>query len=140
MTKITNREKKIIKKSFYNTKQAGSYSSPQKIYESLNRTISLAKIKRFLQGEDAYTLTRNIRRKFKRLQVIAPFIDYQYDMDTANMTYYQKFNNYSHILFIIDIFSRYLWTIPLKTLQAREMKSVLEGILKERKLTVGVNL
>lgn len=133
MVKISKKEQKIIKKAFNSTKHAGSYSSPQKIYESLDKRISLAKIKQILQEEDAYTLQRNIRRKFKRLQVIAPFIDYQYDIDTANMTYYHKYNKYSHILFIIDIFSRYLWTAPLKTLQGKEMKNVLKGILEKRK-------
>ena len=125
MVKLSKRERNIIKTTFYDAKHAGSFSSPQKIYESLDKKISLSKIKYFLQGEDTYTLPRNIKRKFKRLQVIAPFIDYQYDMDTANMVFFKKHNKFNHILFVIDIFSRYLWTVALKTLQASEMVDVL---------------
>ena len=133
MAKLTAPEKKLIRNAYYDSEHAGSYSSPQKLYESLNKRISLSKIKLFLRGEETYTLQRNIKRKFKRNTVIAPFIDYQYDMDTANMKFYEKYNDYAHILFIIDIFSRFLWTFPLKTLQGNETSKILKKAFEERK-------
>ena len=111
--KLSKGELKILKKAFLDPSHAGSFSSPGKLYESLDRQISLAKIKRFLKGEDSYTIQRNLNRKFARNKVIAPYIDYQYDVDTANMTFYHKNNDYNHILIIIDIFSRFLWTVDL---------------------------
>ena len=132
MGKLTIQEKKLLKKVYYDAKHPGSYSSPQKLYESLDKKISLSKIKHFLKGEDTYSLHRNIRRKFKKNAVIAPFIDYQYDMDTANMKFYEKYNEYVHILFVIDIFSRYLWTFPLKTLRGNEIATILTKLFAER--------
>ena len=64
MGKLTLPEKRKLKKVYYNPEEAASFSSPQKIYESLNKSISLSKIKEFLRGEETYTVQRNIRRKF----------------------------------------------------------------------------
>ena len=134
MNKMTEEEtKELLKKVYFDAAHAGSYSSPQKIYESLDKQISLSKIKNFLRGVETYTVQRNLHRKFKRNNVIAPFINYMYDMDTANMTFYQKNNDYVHILIIIDIFSRFIWTVPLKTLLGKEMAEKLKVIFNQRK-------
>ena len=77
MVNLKLKEKKLLKKIYYDPNHAGSFSSPEKIYKSLNKKISLGKIKKFLEAEDSYTLPRNIRRKFKRQTVIAPYIDYE---------------------------------------------------------------
>ena len=48
-----------------------------------------------------------------------------------DMTSYKASNNeYKYVLVIIDIFSRYLWTRPLKTKRANEVKTALENVLK----------
>ena len=130
--KLSKVERKSLNRAYFTPGSAGSFSSPTKLYKSLKGKISLSKIKFFLKDKDSYTLHRNIVRKFKRNAVISPFPDYQYDIDTANMTFYKKENKFNHILFVIDIFSRYLWTAALETLRGEEMVNVLGNILSER--------
>jgi hypothetical protein len=84
------------------------------------------------------------KRKFKRLKVVAPFIDYLWDIDTANMTFYVKGTNqqkfypkknkgFKHFLVAIDVFSKFLYTAPLKTLKGDEMKNILTRLLSIKK-------
>ena len=62
--------------------------------------------------------------------MLAFFKDYQWDSDTANMSSYQKQNdNYSYFTVFIDIFTRYLFTYPLKTLTGVEMVGVMREII-----------
>ena len=75
-----------------------------------------------------------MRRHFKRPRVLAFFKNYQWDSDTANMVSYQKENdNYSYFAVFIDIFTRFLFTYPMKSLTGVEMVSVMQEILKNQK-------
>ena len=72
-----------------------------------------------------------MRRHFKRPCVLAFSKNYQWDSDTANMVSYEKENdNYSYFAVFIDIFTRYLFTYPMKSLTGVEMVSVMQEILK----------
>ena len=49
-------------------------------------------------------------------------IDDQWDGDLMDVSSLAKYNkNYRFILLLIDIFSRYIWTVPLKSKHAIEM-------------------
>jgi hypothetical protein len=45
------------------------------------------------QTQETFGLHRQINRKFRRRKVIAPFIDYQWDADTAVMKSFAKDND-----------------------------------------------
>ena len=97
--------------------------------------ISLGELRKWLSAQEIYTKHKPIRRTFKRARVIAPRKFYQFDGDTVNMTRYEKFNGgYKFILVLIDVFTRFVWTFPLKTLTAREMLKTFKRILPGLKL------
>jgi len=131
---LSRAEKRTLKKAYFNPSHPGAFSSPVKLYKALNKRISLGKINKYLQSQESHTVLRQARRKFKRLKVVSPFIDYMWDLDTASMTFYvkgqkkffpKKNKGYKYFLVAIDVFSRRLWTFPLKTLKAEEMKKTL---------------
>ena len=135
---LSQAEKRILRRAYFNPSHAGSYASAVKLHIALNKRISIGKIKKFLQSQESHTVLRQAKRKFKRLKVVSPFIGYLWDLDTASMTFYVKgehksFENknqgYKYFLVVIDVFSRFLWTFPLKTLRAGEMKPILEKLL-----------
>ena len=57
---------------------------------------------------------REERKKVKRRRVVVPKVDYQWDVDTANMEYYKKKNDYAYFLLAIDILSKFVWTVALR--------------------------
>ena len=124
----------IIERTYLNPKEAASFSSPGKIYHEIkkqNKNVTKKQITEWLKKQEAYTLHKPARRKFSRNRVVVGGLDYQWDADTMDMTSYKASNNeYKYVLVIIDIFSRYLWTRPLKTKRANEVKTALENVLK----------
>lgn len=87
------------------------------------------KSKKWLQKQETFTLHRQINRKFKRTQVVVPEIGYQWDADTAVMTSFLKDNDsYGYFLFVIDVFSKYAWAVPLKSTKGVEMVHALSSV------------
>lgn len=90
-------------------------------------------MKAFLEGQDAYTLYKPVKRHFPRLKVRVNSLDELWDIDLAQVTHNNVSvnDNVRYLLIAIDILSRYLWVAPL---QNKKPESVLEGfnvILKE---------
>ena len=82
-----------------------------------------------MSKQEAYTSFFPSKRRFKRPRVIAFYKNYQWDTDTANMTKYKDYNEgYGYFVVFIDIFTRYLYTAPLKTLTGQEMVFVINDL------------
>ena len=85
---------------------------------------------------EIYYDTRNLAsfsgvKKFKRPVVIAFIENYQWDTDTANMVKYKEFNQgYGYFAVFIDIFTRFVYTYPMKNLTGVEMVQAIEKILE----------
>ena len=111
--------KNYLAEIYYDPKHPGAYAGPTKLHQIVKKegrhTIGLHRIKQWLQDQDAYSLQRPVRHKFKRNRVVADGLDAQWDVDLADVSNVGKYNDGIQFLFIlIDIFSRYLWVIPLK--------------------------
>lgn len=118
---------------YFDPSHPGSFGSPAKLYWAVQkegkREISLGAIKKWLKSQDTYTLHRQPRRKFKRSRVYVPRIDFQWDADLMDMTRIASHNDgFQHVLLAIDIFSRYVWTVALKTKSGKEVKEAFSNI------------
>ena len=64
---------------------------------------------------DAYSLQRPQRYKFKTNRVISQGIGFLYDCDLADVSNLSTENDgVKYLLVVIDVFSRFLWVVPLK--------------------------
>ena len=76
-------------------------------------------------------LHKPIRKKFRKRIVFAKNVDSIWAADLVDMQYYARTNQgYKYILMIIDVFSKYGWTIPLKTKKGEEVAKAFEGLWK----------
>ena len=83
--------------------------------------------------QEAYTSHHPVNRVFRRLRVLAFSLNYQWDTDTGNMVKYRDYNDgYGYFAVFIDIFSRFLYTYPLKTLSGLEMSKTFKRLINER--------
>jgi hypothetical protein len=142
MVLLTSKEEKQIASVYFNASGPGAYASPFKLYKAMKKKVSLGKIRKFIQSQESYTVMRQAKKSFPKSKVVAPHADYMWDADTANMTFYDKkdekiakdFNEgYRYFLVVLDVFSRFLWTKPLKTLKAEETLAALSEIFNTRK-------
>lgn len=124
--------KKYLSGIYYDTKNPASYGGIDKLYKYSKKdgkNISKNFIKNWLTSQTVYTRNKAVRRNYKRLRVVVPMKHYQYDADTISMIRYKKSNKFKFILVVIDILSRFAWTIPLESLQGKEMVSALKNLL-----------
>ena len=112
---VPDSETELIHKSWTNLDNDFSFSGDSKNI--------LNKIK-------SYSVHKPIRKTFKRRAVIVPSIYHTMFCDLIDYKSLKGSNkNYSYILVLIDAFSRYSWTRPLKTKEAKECANALDDIL-----------
>ncbi len=120
---------------YYDPEHAAAYAGLDKLYRAIRKegrfVLSRDKIQKWLLKQEDYAVHREDRSKFKRRRVVAPFVDYQWDVDTANMEYYEKENDgYAYFLMVIDIMSKYVWTVALRSRKAKEMVDAFKKIFE----------
>ena len=133
---LTKEKEDFLKSVYYNPSSPASFYGIQKLYdfsrEQSNLDISKKDIKQWLSNQTIYTQNRHIIRKFDRQKVIAPFIDYQYDADVAYMDSFPNQNkSYKFFLLIIDLMSRFVWTVPLRRLKSNELVNAFKTVFEK---------
>ncbi|MCG8046160.1 MAG: transposase family protein, partial [Candidatus Thiodiazotropha endolucinida] len=129
---------KLLEEYYFNAINPGAFSGPQKLFRVLNKKypgrFSFLYIKNWLNNQDAYSIQRQVRRKFKTPNVRVSSIDEQFQADLADVSNISKFNSGIHyLLFVIDVFSKYLWVKPLKNKTAKSVIAAMTPIFLDRK-------
>ena len=79
-------------------------------------------------------LNKPVINKFERKKIIVNHINEIYSCDLVDMIKYSRVNRgYKYIFTNIDIFSKYVWSFPLKTKTIKDIKPCFEKIFNERK-------
>src|SRR5277367_5497638 len=85
--------------------------------------------KSWLSSQDAYTLHKQIRRKFKRRATYAFGVDHLWQADLADFSSLSRFNDgYSFVLVVIDVFSKFCWLRKLKDKSSRSIRDGFHDI------------
>ena len=105
---------------YFDPKSPASYLGPEKLYQYVKGqgqyTIGRHRIRKWLQDQESYSLTRGARRRFKRSRVIVNGVDSQWDIDLMDMTDLSKYNDgFKYVIVCIDIFSRFAHAQPVKS-------------------------
>ena len=79
-------------------------------------------------------LHKPITRKFKKRKVYSSFRDNIWDVDLADMQLLSKFNKgFRFLLYVINIFSKCAWVVPLKDKKGISIVNAFQIILKKAK-------
>lgn len=112
---------------FYDTKHSVALSAPLKLSKASG--LSISTVKNWLSSQDAYTLNRNVKRKFPRMTTLSHGIDDRWQGDLMDVSKYARQNKgVKFILVCIDIFSRFAFAEPLKSKGATDVASAFEKI------------
>lgn len=110
-----------------------AFGSPGAVFRHYEGALPLSVIGRILETIDAYTRHREV----KRPSVFNPFYSYQrrtdYQADLIDIAALKRANSYyAYLLVVIDVFTRKLWVMPLKTKSAASVTSALRHWLQEQ--------
>lgn len=128
----------ILKEYYFNPQNPAAYAGPGKLFQALDKkypgVFKRSFVEKWLNNQDAYSLQKPIRYRFKTANVRVTSINEQLDIDLLSMENLAKENDgVRFLLFAIDIFSRKLWVRPLRNKTAKSVLEAMEEILQEVK-------
>lgn len=127
-----------LRKLYYTPGKPGAYAGPEKLYQAVKQEgkykIGRQRIRQFLNNEDSYSLYKPNRKTFPRSKVIVNTIDSMRDGDLADVSNIASHNDgYKFLLVLIDIFSRYLFIVPLKNKHHQNIVDGLKLVFQKRR-------
>ena len=124
--------KKFLQSNYFNPQHPGAFAGPQKVRRILNKHNfypTLKSVKAWLQDQDAYSLLRPTRYRFKRQRVVTSGIDDLWDADLADVSNLAPHNDsLKYWLVVIDVFSRKLWVVPVQSKHHTHMVQAFKTI------------
>lgn len=127
-----------LRELYYTPGKPGAYAGPEKLYQAVKQEgkykIGRQRIRKFLNNEDSYSLYKPIRKTFPRSKVTVNTIDSMWDGDSADVSNIASHNDgYKFLLVLIDIFSRYLFIVPLKNKHHQNIVDGLKLVFQKRR-------
>ena len=116
-----------LHRQYYDQKRVGSYGG----VAALQRVVPAERgVKRGLSKQDAYTLHKPVRRRFKRRCVVVGGPNQQWQADLVDMSRLKQVNNeITFLLTVIDVFSKRAWCVPLKSKSAAALVTAFRELL-----------
>ena len=111
-------------------KEPGSFGGADKLHRYSNRPSK--EVAQWLMGQDAYTLHKPTRNRFRRRRTYAKDINDLFQADLVDMSAMARQNDGNrYLLTCIDVFSKRAWAVPLKTKSGENVKAAFEFIFKD---------
>lgn len=112
-----------------------AFSSIEKLHKAIKKqdpSTTRKKVIKFLETQEPYTLHKVTRNKFRRRAYITPCSGHTISFDVAYMRELKQSNDsVSYLMFCLDLFSRYLTILPLKSLKSEEVCNTLDKFLSK---------
>ena len=87
-----------------------------------------------MSGQNTYILHKPVPKIFPRYPYSVTNNDDVWEMDLVDLSFLAKYyDRYKYLLNIIDIFSRHVWSVPLKEKIATSVISALKSSFQNRK-------
>ena len=129
-----NKELKIASNPKCNGYERGLASMVYKFFDTISKRSDLKENEgNFLQNAQlANELHKPIIRKFKKRKVYSSFKDNIWGVDLADMQLISKHNKgMRYLSYVIDLFSKYAWVVPLKDKKGVTITNAFQSILKK---------
>ena len=118
-------------KIFYDPEHPAGFGSVAKLASASKTNKGI--VNEWLSGQNTYTLHKPVRKRFPRNPYTVTNIDDVWEMDLADLSSLSKYNEkYRYLLNVIDIFSRYAWSVPLKDKTGTSIKAALNYLFRDR--------
>ena len=121
-----------LKEIYYDPTKVGSFGG----VKALSKAAGRKDVKEWLAGQDAYTLHKPTKRKFKRRKMICVGLDHLWQGDLADLNSLAVHNDgFKYLLTCIDCFSRYAWAVAIRNKTAQSVTAAFASLIDLRKPT-----
>lgn len=117
---------------YYDPSSTGGFGGVSRLAHAAGKTLSQAR--QWLSGEDAYTLHKPIREKFRRRKVFVVGVDQLWQIDLVDLSSLARYNDgFKFLLTVIDCFSRYAFAVPLKNKASTSVRHAFARTIETRR-------
>lgn len=128
-----------LARRYYTSELGGSLGGAQALSKE-EKKVPHKKITEWLSYEDPYTLHAPRRLTFPRNKMFASTINDTYQVDLCDLQKLSRYNSgYKYIMTMIDVFSRFLWAVPLKNKTGIVVAKVLNDIFSKGSVPLKLN-
>ena len=139
MAKMSEDEQQLKQKLdriYHAPSDPGALGGEERLFKRAKRLnvpgVTRTAIADYLHGQQAYTLHKQERRKYKRNKTYVAGIDAQWQADLADMQGLASQNDgMMFILSVIDLFSKYAWSQPVRSKEAGAVADALKKVLHQ---------
>jgi hypothetical protein len=116
---------------YYNPEKPAAFSTLDKLAAAIPRK-NKSDVKETLEYQDVYTMLRPARGRFLGNSYTVTNLMEVWECDILDMKSLSKYNDtYRYILSIIDVFSKYLNLMPIKTKSGTAVTSAFRSLLHD---------
>ena len=121
----------LMDKVYYDVSHPASYGGVSKLAKYSK--VSTKDAREWLKSQDAYTLHKPTRSKFRRRRTITKGINDLFQMDLVDVSSLARSNdNFRYILTCIDTLSKYAYAVPLKNKTGKSVRDAISSIISDR--------
>jgi len=121
-----------IKQAYLNRKFSGAFSGLTGFLKNRKKWKDAKKVLQVLRKLKAYSLHKDVRRKFKRRRILVNFRNQTWGSDLKDISSIAKENNNNtFILVVIDILSKKGYMVPIKDKTSKSMIRAFKIIFKQ---------
>ena len=133
--KINSEDEKFLKSLYYNVKQPTAFAREEILWENIklhDRNITRMQLQEWLSHQDVYTTHRRVIRRFPRRRIVTKGLNDLWDSDLMDVSNLATHNNgITFIGIFIDVFSRYLYAVPMKNKSTKETLKAIKEALRQ---------
>lgn len=125
-------------REYYSPKAIGSFGGVNRLFKAIKKidpSAKLSDVHKWLKDQDTYVLFKQNKNKFPRLPILVNKIDEQWQIDLMDMSWVSQYNDgYRYLLNVIDCFSKFAWSRPIRKKTGLEVVQALENIFSKQRV------
>ena len=131
----------LLHNLYYNDKTG--LQSGNKLYEKakvIDNKITHKLVDEFLSEQATAQITKEVHRNKDYYTISSPSIRNNYQIDLMYLPNPRQNKNYKYLLTCIDVYSRYVFALPLKTKSGNEVFEAIQELFEENGMPKNINL
>ena len=126
----------LLHSIYYDYKNPGSLASVDKLHEAASLKlphVTRKHVEEWLSRQPSFTLHKQAINKFQRNRVLVSSIDEEFQADLMDIRNVSRVNGgFKYLLNVIDVLSKYAFSIPVKQKSGPSVAAALRKIFSER--------
>ena len=124
-----------LNKIYFDHKIPAGLSSKENLYKESKKvypTLKHSDVEKYLKGNEVYTIHKPSRKRYPTNKTLSESVDHIWQADLSDMKHISVYNDgFKYLLFVIDVYTRFLWVKPLLNKTARTTAKAMLEIFKD---------